>query len=206
MSYLVILQCELRLGYTAAQAGAALIPASAVFLVIAPLSGRLVARVGTRWLMVAGMVCVAGAFVWLSRAQPGARYVEAILPGVVLWGLGLGASVTPLTAAVLAAVRDVDLGEAAAINDAASRIGGVVAVAIAPALIGAGRGRGLADALVHGFQPAMLAMGGVCAVGAVLTAVLVSDERTARRHSCPASEDPTPRPYQTRIRWPRLSD
>lgn len=132
MSYLVILQCELRLGYTAAQAGAALIPASAVFLVIAPLSGRLVARVGTRWLMVAGMVCVAGAFVWLSRAQPGARYVEAILPGVVLWGLGLGASVTPLTAAVLAAVRDVDLGEAAAINDAASRIGGVVAVAIDP--------------------------------------------------------------------------
>jgi MFS family permease len=122
MSYLVILQCELRLGYTAAQAGAALIPASVVFLVLAPLSGRLMARVGTRWLMVAGMVCVAGAFVWLSHAQPGARYAEAILPGVVLWGLGLGASVTPLTAAVLAAVRDVDLGEAAAINDAASAV------------------------------------------------------------------------------------
>ena len=154
-----------------------------MFLVTAPLSGRLVARVGTRWLMVAGMVSVAGAFVWLSAAQPGARYVEVILPGVVLWGLGLGASVTPLTAAVLAAVRDVDLGAAAAVNDAASRIGGLVAVALAPALIGAGRGRSIPDALVHGFQPAMLAMGGVCLVGAVLTAVLVSDERTARPHS-----------------------
>jgi EmrB/QacA subfamily drug resistance transporter len=191
VAYLVILQCELRLGYSAAQAGEALIPASAVFLVIAPLSGRLVARVGARWLMVAGMVCVAGAFVWLSRAQPGDRYMQAILPGPVLWGLGLGVSVTPLTAAVLAAVRDVDLGEASAINDTASRIGGVIAVAIAPALIGWGGGRSLADALVRGFEPAMIAMGGLCIAGAVLTAVLVSDERTVGPQPCPASEDPT---------------
>jgi hypothetical protein len=58
-SYLLILQCELRLGYSAAQAGAALIPDSAVSLVIAPVSRALCAgqgspRVGPRWLMFAG--------------------------------------------------------------------------------------------------------------------------------------------------------
>jgi hypothetical protein len=131
--------------------------------------------------MVAGMLCLAGAFLWLSGVQPRDGYLSAILPGVILWGFGLGLAVTPMTAAVLAAVRDVDLGEASAINDAASRLGGVLAVAIVPALIGWGRGGSLANALVHGFQPAMVAMSGLCVASAVLTAVLVSDGRTARR-------------------------
>jgi len=178
-SYLMILHCELRLGYTAAQAGAALILEGAMFLVVAPVSGRLAARVSARWLMVAGMMCVAGAFLWLSRTQPRDGYSDGMLPGVVLWGLGLGLAVTPLTAAVLAAVRDVDLGEASAINDAASRLGGVITIALVPVLIGAGHRRSLADALVHGFQPAMIAIGGLCVASALVTAVLISDTRTA---------------------------
>ena len=64
--------------------------------------------------MVAGIVAVAAAFAWLSAAEPGAGYVDAILPGVLLYGLGLGLAVAPLTAAALAAVADPDLGEAAA--------------------------------------------------------------------------------------------
>ena len=83
---------------------------------VAPLSGALVARVGPRRLMVAGIVAVAAAFAWLSAAEPGAGYVDAILPGVLLYGLGLGLAVTPLTAAALAAVADPDLGEAAAVR------------------------------------------------------------------------------------------
>jgi hypothetical protein len=50
-SYLVVLQCELRLGYSATRAGAALIPESTVFLLVSPFVGGLVARLGTRWLM-----------------------------------------------------------------------------------------------------------------------------------------------------------
>ena len=48
---MLVLQCELRLGYSAVQAGAVLIPESAVFLVISPLSGALASRVGPRWLV-----------------------------------------------------------------------------------------------------------------------------------------------------------
>jgi EmrB/QacA subfamily drug resistance transporter len=173
--YLLVVQCQLRLGYSAAQAGAALIPESVVFAAIAPLSGRLVGRFGPRWLMVAGMLAVAAALVLLSRADQGADYVSAILPGVLLWGLGIGLSVTPLTAAVLAAVGDVDLGEASAINDAASRVGGVVAIAVVPALLGAG-GASLAGALAHGYQPAMMVMAGLCAAGALVTGIFVADD------------------------------
>lgn len=177
-SYLVIVELQLRLGYSAAQAGAALIPESAVFLVIAPISGTLVSRRGPRWLMVAGILVVAGAFAWLAQAQPGSGYAQAILPGVLLWGLGIGLAVTPLTASVLAAVGDADLGEASAVNDAASRIGGVIAVAVVPALIGAAGGS-LTHDLSHGYRTAMLVMVGLCVAAAAVTAAFVSDERVA---------------------------
>jgi hypothetical protein len=55
-------------------------------------------------------------------------------------------------------IRPGDLGEASAINDSASRVGGVIAIAIMPALIGASGGRSLAHALAHGYPPVIIAM------------------------------------------------
>ena len=86
---------------------------------------------------------------------------------------------TPLTAAVLAAVGDTDLGEASAINDAAARVGGVVVIALVPALIGATGGRSIGQALAHGYQPAMLVMTGLCVAAALVTGLFVSDSRPA---------------------------
>ena len=188
-SYLVILQCELRLGYLAAQADAALIPSSVFFLLLAPVSGVLVARAGPRWLMTGGSLAVAAGFFWLSGTQPGQGYATALLPGILLRGLGIGLSVTPLTAAVLAAVGDADLGEASGINDASSRIGGVIVIAVVPALIGATGGRSYAHALTHGYQPAMIVMGGLCAAAALVTALFVSDKRTSGHRIVPRPPD-----------------
>lgn len=188
--YLVVVQCQLRLGYSAAQAGAALIPESVVFAALAPLSGKLVASAGPRKLMALGMVVVAIALVWLARIGPGDAYASAILPGALLWGLGIGLAVTPLTAAVLGAVADADLGEASAINDAASRVGGVVAIAVVPALIGAGGG-GLAGALDGGYRPAMVVMAALCVAAAGVTVAFVSDRAPAGAGALPANP---PRP------------
>jgi Na+/melibiose symporter-like transporter len=82
---------------------------------------------------------------------------------------------------VLAAVGDADLGEASGVNDAASRVGGVIVIALVPALIGATGGRGYAHALAHGYQPAMIVMGGLCAAAALVTALFVTDARAAHR-------------------------
>jgi EmrB/QacA subfamily drug resistance transporter len=186
VGYLFVVECELRLGYSAAAAGAALIPESVVFLILSPLSGVLVARVGPRWLMVAGIVALAAAFFWLSAAQPGQSYAAAILPGALLWGLGSGLFVTPLTSAVLAAVPDPDLGEASAVNDATSRVGGLIVVGLVPALIGATGGSSLTSALAHGYQPAMIVMGALCVAAALVTAVFVSDRRVAAPRLAPS--------------------
>ncbi len=183
-TYLLILQCEVRLGYSAEKAGAVLIPGSAVFLALSPVSGALVTRLGARWLMASGIVCVGAAAAWLSNVEPGAGYADAILPPVLLWGLGLGLTVTPLTAAVLAAVTDTDLGEASAVNDAAARVGALVMIALVPVLLGAG-GRGLARSLAHGYQPAMIAVAVICAAAALVAAVFVTHERAVASRLAP---------------------
>lgn len=197
--YLLVLRCELTLGYTATAAGAVLIPSSVIFLVLSPVSGALVRRIGPRRLMTGGILAVAGGFVWLAYARPAGTYAETILPGVLLWGLGLGLSVTPLTAAVLAAVSDADLGEASAISDVAARLGGAIMTALVPVLIGVQTGRGLTEALAHGYRPAMIVLAALCGVAAVISAIYVQDGRHAGSafaapapyHGC-ALPDPRP--------------
>lgn len=184
--YLVVLQCQLGLGYSATAAGAALIPESVVFLLVSPVVGALVARVGTRWPMSIGIVVVALGFGWLSTARPGEPYVQAILPGALLWGLGIGLAVAPLTAGVLAAVDDSDLGEASAINDAASRVGGVIMVALVPVLLGVGDAPSLAAPLAANYQAAMLVLAALALVAAILTAILVPGSHATPQHMAPA--------------------
>ncbi|WP_250038258.1 MFS transporter [Paractinoplanes maris] len=185
-SYLVVLLCQLRLGYSATEAGAALIPESAVFLVVSPLAGALVARIGTRWPMAIGILLVAIGFLWLAAATPGQPYAQAILPGAILWGLGLGLAVAPLTAGVLAAVPDGDLGEASAINDAASRVGGVVLIALVPLLLGVSGAADFAGPLADRYRFAMVVLAGVTFAAAVLTALLVPSRRVTAPHPAPA--------------------
>jgi len=175
--YLLVLRCQLTLGYSATEAGAVLIPSSVVFLVLSPVSGALVRRLGPRLLMAAGITIGAAAFVWLALVR--GSYLTEILPGTLLWGLGLGLTVTPLTAAVLAAVADPDLGEATAISDVASRLGGAVMTALVPVLIGVRAGGGLAETLVSGYRPAMIVLAGLAVAAAAVSAVYVRGTRVA---------------------------
>jgi EmrB/QacA subfamily drug resistance transporter len=187
--YLLVLQCQLTLGYSAAGAGAVLVPQAAVYLLVSPLGGALVARVGPRRLMVAGLVVVATAVAWSSQARPGASYTEALLGPALLWGLGAGLVVAPLTAAVLTAAGDRDLGEASAVNNAASLLGAIVAIAVVPALIGVRAGMDLTAALAGGYEGAMLALAAVCGLAALVTALFVTDER---RTGAPRFAPPAP--------------
>jgi hypothetical protein len=125
--YLLVPRWELTLGYTATEAGAVLVPSSMIFLVLPPVSGALLRASAPRRLMIAGMLAVAVTFVWLAYAPPAGTYAEAILPGALLWGIVLGLAVTRLTAAVLTAGSNADLGEASAISDVAARLDGASA-------------------------------------------------------------------------------
>lgn len=203
--YLLVVHCQLTLGYTATEAGAVLVPSSVIFLALSPVSGRLAGRVGPRWLMTAGIVCVGAGFLWWAAA-PAGGYAGAILPGVVLWGIGLGLTVTPLTAAVLAAVADPELGEASAVSDVAARLGGAVMIALVPALIGVGPGRGLMEAVGDGYARAMVVLAALCAVAATVCAVFVRDGTAAPvRFGPPAPQHGCSLPDVGAVRRPAVS-
>src|SRR5688572_25718575 len=105
----------------------------------------------------------------LTRARPGADYVTVILPALVVFGVGLGVLVAPLTAAVLAAAPAELKGVASAFNNAVARFAGLLAVALLPLAAGLA---GVEDvggaALAAGFPRAMYVAAGLCFVGAVV--------------------------------------
>src|SRR5258708_14697290 len=83
--------------------------------------------------MSVGAVIGAGGLFLLARIHPGDHYLSAVLPGVLVLGVGLTATVAPLTAAVLGAIEERHLGVGSAINNAVARCAGLIAIAVVPA-------------------------------------------------------------------------
>lgn len=135
-TFLVVLELQLALGYSALEAGAALMPVTVLMLLLSARSGALAQRIGPRIPMTVGPLVVALGMLLFARIHPGGSYVTTVLPAAVVFGLGLAATVAPLTATVMGAVDDDDLGVASGINNAAARFAGLLAVAVLPAAAG----------------------------------------------------------------------
>jgi hypothetical protein len=114
----------------------------------------------------------------LLRIGADASYVVDVLPGVLMFGLGLSATVAPLTATVLAAAPDRLAGTASGVNTAVARTAQLLSVAGLPLLAGLdGDDYRSAPAFAAGFRTAMLAAAGLLVAGGLLAALLVRDER-----------------------------
>ena len=116
-------------GYSAASAGAALLPLVLLVSTLSRRAGALATRIGPRPLLVGGPLIAAGAFLLLMRAGIGGSYWRDFFPALLTLGLGLGLTVAPLTTAVMAAVDPRHAGLASGINNAAARTAGLLAVA-----------------------------------------------------------------------------
>jgi EmrB/QacA subfamily drug resistance transporter len=166
-TFLVVVHLQSDLGYSALEAGAALMPITLLMLAFSARAGRLAQRIGPRVPMTVGPLVVAVGMALLARIEPGRSYWEAALPGLLVLGVGLTTTVAPLTAAVLAAIDDAHSGIGSAINNAVARIGGLFAVALVPAVAGLGGSDAGLD-LSHGFATAMDIAAGLAAGGGVL--------------------------------------
>ena len=87
--FLLVVHLQEDLGYSALEAGAAFLPATALMLLFSPRSGALSQRIGPRLPMTIGPVIIGGGILLLSRISPGSSYTSAVLPGVVVMGVGL---------------------------------------------------------------------------------------------------------------------
>ena len=166
VTFLLVVHLQTDLGYSALEAGAALLPITACMLLLSARAGALAQRIGPRWPMTIGPLIVAVGMALLGRVDPGTTYWETVFPAMLVLGLGLAVTVAPLTATVLGAVEDSHAGIASAINNSVARIAGLLAVAVLPAAAGLTAAQGLD--LDAGFAKAMYIAAVLAAVGGVL--------------------------------------
>jgi EmrB/QacA subfamily drug resistance transporter len=177
--FLLMLQLQNGLGYSALRAGASLLPINFLLLLLSPRAGHLAERIGARWPMAIGSLIAALGMVLFIRVQPGTSYLGSVVPALIVFGIGLGLLVAPLTAAALRSLGERRAGIASGVNNATARVAGLLATAAIPVAAGIGgahepRGPALAAA----FTRAMIISAVLCGIGAIVAALMISGKRT----------------------------
>ncbi|MFI7585565.1 MFS transporter [Spongisporangium articulatum] len=174
--FMLALTLQVAVGFSPLAAGAALLPITAIMLLLSARAGALAGRIGPRRPMTFGPLIVTCALLLMLRIGPGSGYWTDVLPVIVILGLGLSLTVAPLTATVLAAVEDRHAGVASGVNNAVARTAGLLAVAAIPVLTGlSGEMYRQPGELAHGFHVAMAWAAGLVAVSAVIAWFAISD-------------------------------
>ncbi|MFQ5966204.1 MAG: DHA2 family efflux MFS transporter permease subunit [Acidimicrobiia bacterium] len=176
-SFFFALQLLNVLGYSALEAGlAAFVPVTLLLLIISPAAGRLATLIGPRIPMMVGPALSAGGAIWLAGISQGTPYWSGILPGVVLFGVGLGLLVTPLTATVLAAVSQEHVGLASGFNNSVARLAGLLAIVLIPLVAGLAGLQDLeGEAYSAGYERTMYISAGLLLLGTLIAGVTIRE-------------------------------
>ncbi|HEV7563780.1 MAG TPA: MFS transporter, partial [Solirubrobacterales bacterium] len=124
-------------GYSPLEAGLATTPISVMLFLLSPRFGRLASGVGPRLPMTAGPIVGGLGLLLMLRVGSDADYPTEVLPAILVFGLGLAATVAPLTATVLDSVAERRVGIASGVNNGVSRVAGLLAIAVLGAVISA---------------------------------------------------------------------
>ena len=175
--FLLVLQLQVVSGYSALAAGISLLPLTLLMLVLSSRAGALAQRIGPRWLMTTGCLLCAAGLLLAVRIGRNANYVTDVLPTVTLFGLGLSATVAPLTATVLASADVRHAGVASGVNNAVARAAGLFAVAGLPLAVGLTGAAYRVPALMSpAFRMAMVICAGLLVLAAVLSALTIDND------------------------------
>jgi MFS family permease len=172
------------LGWSPVQAGAALLPWTILIVIFAPIAGKLSDRVGSRWLMAAGMTTVAACCLVLSTIGLHSTFWD-LLPAFILGGLGMSFVMTPMSAAAMGAAPVDKAGVASGVLNTFRQVGVALGIAITGAIVAnraaaaAAGGATAPEAFVHGLTFAMRVSAVICLGAAAVAALLVRRYRHA---------------------------
>ncbi len=170
--FVFVLHLQVAAGYGAFAAGLTTLPITLALLLLSGRSGALAARIGPRLQLIAGpLLAAAGLLLTLRVDAHHHDYLVDVLPGVVVFAIGLATLVAPLTATVMAAVPAAQVGIGSGVNNAVARAAGLLTIAVLPALAGLhGEAYRSVPVMVHGFRLVTV----YCVVLLVLAALVVT--------------------------------
>lgn len=167
--FVVVLQLQVTSGWSALTSGVSALPVTVALMLLSSRAAAIADRIGPRLPMSVGpLLCAAGVLLLLGVGA-GTRW-WGVLPGIVVFALGLATLVSPLTAAVLRAAPAQRTGVASGVNNAVARAGSLLAVAAVPALAGLS-GDAYLDptAMTHGYRTAMIGCAILLASGGLVS-------------------------------------
>lgn len=165
-------------GYSAFMAGLSFLPITFFMFFLSSYFGTLAGRYGPRVFMTVGPILAGTGFLLMLAVDGTINYWGDLLPGIVMFGLGLSITVAPLTSAILGSISASQSGIGSAINNAAARIAGLIAIATIGLAIGS------TTISVESFHRGLIYTAGLLIIGGLISAVGIKNPR----HSVPPQE------------------
>jgi EmrB/QacA subfamily drug resistance transporter len=174
-------------GYTPLQAGIRTLPWTAMPMLVAPIAGMLSDRIGSRPLLVTGMLLMSGGLAWLAAVSSATVPYLDLVPPFVMAGVGMSLYFAPTANVVLSSVRRDEEGKASGVNNTVREVGGVFGVAVLATIFSAVGSYASPGAFVDGLRTAVAAGAGVVGLAAIAAAALPA-RRKLVVHAEPAPE------------------
>lgn len=177
--FVLAIYLQEQAGLSATAAGLASMPTTIMMILFSSTSGRLAGKWGPRLFMAFGPILMGVGSLMLLLVSQDFNYWWQVLPAMIVFGLGLAATVSPLTSTVLGAIEEERSGIASAVNNAISRVAGLIAIALVGTIVG-----GTID--LTGFHRAAVAVAVLLIAGGLVSLVGI------RNPAVPAPEDSRP--------------
>ncbi len=177
--FVLAIYLQEQAGLSATAAGLASLPTTIMMILFSSTAGRLAGSWGPRLFMGVGPILMGLGSLMLLLVREDFNYWWQVLPAMIVFGLGLAATVSPLTATILGAIEEERSGIASAVNNAISRVAGLIAIALVGTVVG-----GTLD--LSGFYRAAVFVAGLLIAGGLVSLVGI------RNPAVPAPEDSRP--------------
>jgi EmrB/QacA subfamily drug resistance transporter len=175
--FFVSLYVQNILGYSPTKAGAIFLPMTLLIIVIAPIAGRASDRIGSRWLMGAGMTIVGTSLLLYQRVGVHSDF-WTLLPAMLLGGVGMAMTMSPMTSAAMGAVPVDKAGVGSGVLNSFRQVGGSLGIALIGAILASylhhpARSAAGAQDYVNGLHAALLVSAGITFAAAIVAVVAV---------------------------------
>ena len=170
--FLLVIFLQQVAGFSATSAGLASLPVTIIMFFLSSRFGALSGTHGPRLFMAIGPIIGGVGTLWMATVGLPANYWTEILPGIILFGLGLSITVAPLTSAILGSIKPSQAGVGSAVNNAIARIAGLLSIAMIGLFIGT-------TITLSGFHIGLVLCSALLIVGGVVSAIGIRNSQVS---------------------------